>query len=611
MSHTPEIYPLCQLPDANVERYGAAAPCLLIRDNASRTWHEMSQQAFADLTHRMAAALLRFGIRPQEGVAILSENKGEFLALDLAVQQIRAFSIPIYASSAAGEIRHIVTEAEIRLIFVGDDRQHSMVSEVVKDLDCTVVCIEPSERRPFDGIRLTDFTQMEEGEYERYRTEIKERMAEYSLDDIAFILYTSGTTGTSKGVPLTQRNIVTAIKAHLVIEGMKPGRVSLMFLPLAHIFEKMFSLLCLQCGVTIAVNENARSLFHSLKEVHPHFMCSVPRLWEKLHQGLMKYVREAPKSLQSVARRSMSVATAYQEKYISTGRRAPLLRRLQYKFYDDIFFHTIKKRLGIDRGLVFPTSGAALNEHVYRSLLSMGIPIMYGYGLTETTASVSFSRQGDFVISSVGRVIDPVEVRIDESEGGEILVRGDTVTPGYYKRPEENAKVFTADGFFRTGDLGRIDEKRNLFYIERKKDLYKTSNGKYIAPNFLEGQILQDELFSQVVTIGDKRNYVTALVVPDYKVLSELMGEGAPTDPAVLSTSEEAQRIVKEHINATLREQAYYEQVRRFVLLTEPFSIENGLLTSTMKIRRARIIERYTPEIDSMYGYSVDKKPHL
>lgn len=572
----------------------------------------MSHSDFAEMTHRLAAGLLRFGIGPQEGVAIMSENKAEFVALDLAVQQIRAFSIPIYDSSAPSEIHHIITEAEIRVLFVGDERLYRTATEVLKDVNCTVVCIEPDERRtPFKGRKLKDFIEMKDEEYARYREEMEERTAHYSEDDIAFILYTSGTTGTSKGVPLTQRNVLTAFKAHLGIKGLTPGHRSLMFLPLAHIFEKMWTLLCYECGVTVAVNENARTLLHSIKELHPNFMCSVPRLWEKIHQGLMKYIKESPAFLRSIARRAMKIATNYQEKYVSKGRKVPFLVKWQYRFYHDLFFRTVKKKLGIDKGLVFPTSGAALNEHVYSSLLSMGIPIMYGYGLTETTASVSFCRQGDFVMGSIGRVIDPIDVRIDEAEGGEILVKGDTVTPGYYKRPDENAIAFTEDGYFRTGDLGRIDEKGNLFYIERKKDLYKTSNGKYIAPNYLEGQILQDELFSQVVTIGDKRNYVTALIVPDYKVLSELMGEGAPTDPEVLSQSEEAQAIVRSHLKETQREQADYEQVRRFILLTDPFTTENGLLTSTLKIRRQRIIDLYTPQIDEMYGYSVDEKEEI
>lgn len=605
MNHSTEIFPLYLMPDANAERYSDAA-ALLLRDRATRKWHRVSMQDFAEMTHRLAAALLRFGIGTQEGVAILSDNKAAFLALDLAVQQIRAYSIPIYASSAAAEIRHIVSEAEVRLLFVGDDRLYRFASEVVAPLGCTVVCIEPDPKKPFDGLTLDAFTRMDEAEYKQRREEMKRRTEDYSPDDIAFILYTSGTTGTSKGVPLTQRNVLTAIGAHLGIRGLAPGHVSLMFLPLAHIFEKMWTLLCMECGVTIAVNENARTLLHSIKEVHPHFMCSVPRLWEKIHQGLMKYIRESPAPLRAVARRSMKIAANYHAKYVARGRRVPLLIKWQYRFYHDLFFRTIKRKLGIDRGMIFPTSGAALNEQVYRSLLSMGIPIMYGYGLTETTATISFSRQGDFVMGSVGRVIDPVEVRIDEEEGGEILVRGDTVTPGYYKQPEENARAFTADGFFRTGDLGRLDEEGNLFYIERKKDLYKTSNGKYIAPNFLEGQILQDELFSQVVTIADRRNYVTALIVPDYDILQGLMGPGAPKEPVALSRSEEAQQIVRDHLKEALREQADYEQVRRFVLLTDPFTTDNGLLTSTLKIRRQRIIEQYTPQIDEMYGYSID-----
>ena len=376
--------------------------------------------------------------------------------------------------------------------------------------------------------------------------------------------------------------------------------LSMCFLPLTHIFEKAWSYYCLHKGVTIAINQDPKMIQKTLPEVHPTLMCNVPRFWEKVYAGVHEKINSSSSTMKKIFLDAIETGRKYNLDYKNKSIPAPFGLKLKFEMYNKTVFNLLKRVLGIERGRFFPVAGAPLSDTVNEFLQSVNIPIVYGYGLSETTATVCFYPEIGFQFGSIGEVMPDVQVRIDP-ENSEILVKGKTVMSGYYNKPAENEKAFTEDGYFRTGDAGRM-EGNTLFFTERIKDLYKTSNGKYIAPQAIEMVMSGDQYIEQIAVIGDQRKFVSALIVPAYPLLEKYAEEKglAVGSREELVRNKEILRLIETHIEENQKNLASYEKIKRFTLLSEPFTMGSEL-TDTLKLRRSVILKKYADPIEKMY----------
>lgn len=375
------------------------------------------------------------------------------------------------------------------------------------------------------------------------------------------------------------------------------------FLPHSHIFEKTWVFYCLFIGCTIAVLSDPKTILEALPVVRPTTMCNVPRFWEKVYAGVQEKIAGMPPYLQRVMHHAIEVGRSYKLDYINQGKQPPFTTKLLYTIYKNTLFAKVKKVIGLQRGRFFPVAGASLSTDVNIFLQSISIPICYGYGLSESIATVSCFRPTGYDINSIGEVLDHVDARIDP-ETNEIQLKGPTIIEEYYNNPEANRESFTEDGYFKTGDAGRL-EGRTLFFTERIKDLFKTANGKYIAPQMLEGLLCLDPMIEQVAIIGDGYKFVSALIYPNWDLLlkaAQERGIDINRDRKDLAESHDIRRLLYAHIEQAQSSVASYEMVKRFTILPEPFSIETGELTPTLKIRRKVVNEHYAEQIAKMYS---------
>ncbi|MDR1623538.1 MAG: long-chain fatty acid--CoA ligase [Tannerellaceae bacterium] len=578
---------------------------LKYRDDETGKWLKISWRKFSDTIMLTAKAMAEFGITEQENIGIYSQNLPQYLITDFAGYANRAVLVPMYATSSPAQVEYIVNDATISVLFVGEQLQYNNAFIVQKSSSILkrLIVFDPKVKlNPDDktSVYFEDFLRL--GDNAHAETTVKVRMKEANPKDLATIIYTSGTTGNSKGVMLYHSNFLEAMRIHKIrLPIITDKETSICFLPLTHIFEKAWTYLCLYNGVKVAINRDPKTIQEALKEVRPTMMCNVPRFWEKVYTGVHEKIDGFPGILKKIALNAVKTGHAYNLEYKNKGIKPPFFLKLKFGLYNKTIFRVLKKVLGIEKGKLFPVAGAPLSDAVNIFLQSVNIPIAYGYGLSETSATVSFCPTERFVMGSIGMVMPDVQVKIDESNN-EILVKGKTVTPGYYKRPEENAKVFTEDGFFRTGDAGRL-EGNALFFIERIKDLYKTSNGKYIAPQVIELLMNNDKYIAQIAVIGDKRKFVGALIVPDFDMLERY----AKQKDIVFCNREELVknhdiiRLIESHVEEHQKDLASYEKIKRIALLSEPFTMAGRELTDTLKLRRPVILEKYASQIEEMY----------
>jgi len=421
--------------------------------------------------------------------------------------------------------------------------------------------------------------------------------------DLAVIIYTSGTTGRSKGVMLHHSNFIEQVYAHQLKYPFISNRdVSMCFLPLNHIFEKAWSYLCLSMGCQVAILSDPKRILDALPVVRPTMMSNVPRFWEKVYIGVQEKIERTPSLLRRVMRHAIRTGEHYFFDFINEGKKPSIFLSLLYQAYDKVLFTKVKKAIGLQRGRFFPTAGASVSPEISRFFRSINVPMCVGYGLSETTATVSSQPMRGFDLESIGTIMPALQVKIDP-ETSEILIKGPSVTCGYYNNPEADAEAFTPDGYFRTGDAGRL-EGNVLYFTERIKDLFKTANGKYIAPQMIEGLLTVDPLFEQVAVIADGYKFVSALIYPNWEALrreARHRGIEEGLTDAELAAHHEVHRMIMAHLEQNLKSVAQYEKVKKFHLLTEPFSVERGELTNTLKVRRKVVAELYAAEIASMY----------
>ena len=548
--------------------------------------------------------LVELGVQEEENIGIFSQNKPECLYADFGAFANRAVTIPLYATSSPAQAQYIINDAQIRYIFVGEQFQYDAAFSVFgfcQSLQQLIIFDRAVVRdsRDMTSIYFDEF--LETGKGLPNNDVVEERTSRASDDDLANILYTSGTTGEPKGVMLHHSNYTDAFRIHDIrLTTMTDQDVSMNFLPMTHVFEKAWTYLCIHKGVQVCINLRPADIQTTIKEIRPTLMCSVPRFWEKVYAGVQEKIAQETGLKKAMMLDAIKVGKIHNIDYLRKGKTPPLMNQLKYKFYEKTVYALLKKTIGIENGNFFPTAGAAVPDEICEFVHSVGINMVVGYGLTESTATVSCFLNEGYEIGSVGTIMPDVEVKIGEEN--EILLRGKTITKGYYKKAEATAAAIDKDGWFHTGDAGYLKGDQ-LYLTERIKDLFKTSNGKYVSPQALETKLAIDRYIDQIAIIADQRKFVSALIVPVYGYVKEYAKEKGIEykDMEELLQHPKVMGLFRARIDTLQQQFAHYEQVKRFTLLPEPFSMERGELTNTLKLKRSVVARNYKELIDKMY----------
>jgi long-chain acyl-CoA synthetase len=582
----------------------ASRVALYYRDYSVAKWVEITWRELHEKVERVARALVSLGVKEEDRVAICSQNMPQALMVDFANYANRAISVPMYATASVQQIEYIVNDAEIEILCVGEQVQYDNALEVIKNnkflkhivvFDSSVDLKGESRAMYFE-----DFMRL--GDDESLQKTVKARTKAATEDDLAIIMYTSGTTGESKGVMLPHSCLLEAMRIHdQRLVSIKRSDTSMAFLPLTHIFERAWTYFCLWQDVRVYLNQRPSDIQNTLKEVRPTLLCAVPRFWEKIAAGVQLKIDTFSPFMKAMVTWALAVGEEYNIGYRKDKKRAPFGLACRYRIADGLIFSKLKKVVGIDKGRLFPVAGAALDDKLAKFFISLGLPIMYGYGLTETTATVCCYPYDNYLIGSMGTLMPDVQVKIGED--GEILVKGKTVCSGYYKKPEITENSFI-DGWFRTGDAGKLVDGKHLYMTDRIKDLFKTSNGKYIAPQQIETILGGDVFIEQVAVIGNNRNYVTAIIAPNIEAIKGYAEQNGIKYEYVdeLMDNPQVCKMMEERIAELQKDMAPYEKIKKFRLIKRGFTIESGELTSTLKLRRAVILQNYAAMIEEMYN---------
>ena len=577
---------------------------LTFKKFGSDKWQSVSWNQFSLRVKQVSNALLNIGAKPHDKIAVFSQNCVHYLYTDFGAYGIKVCSIPFYATSSEQQIQYMITDGQVRFLFVGEQEQYDKAHRVFAlcpSLERIIIFDSSVRISTHDPAALyfKDFIKL--GENLPRQTEVEALYQSASMDDMANILYTSGTTGDSKGVMLTYGQYDAALRANDEVVPVSEKDRVINFLPFTHIFERGWAYLCLSEGAQLFINTYPHEIQESMRQVHPTCMCSVPRFWEKVYIAVKAKMDEAGSVQKKLFYHALAVGRKRNIEYIANGKRPPLTLELEYKIINKTVLSMVRKQLGLEHPNIFPTAGAYVSPEVEEFILSVGIGMVVGYGLTESLATVSCVHlDKKFTIGSVGRPISSIQIKIGEDN--EILLKGPTITKGYYHRDTTNAKVFDEEGFFHTGDAGYMKDGE-LFLTERIKDLFKTSNGKYIAPQQVESLLRVDKFIDQVAVIADQRKFVSALIVPEFRLVEDWAREHhiAFSSREDLCANEQVKKMLQERINTLQQQLAYYEQIKRITLLPHHFSMESGELTNTLKIRRPIINKNYQAEIDKMY----------
>ena len=594
---------LSVLVHRRAEKYGDKV-ALKYRDYETSQWIPITWNQFSQTVRQVANALIELGVQEEENIGIFSQNKPECLYVDFGAFANRAVTIPLYATSSPAQAQYIINDAQIRYIFVGEQFQYDAAFSVFgfcQSLQQLIIFDRAVVRDPRDMTSIYFDEFLETGKGLPNNDIVEERTSRASDDDLANILYTSGTTGEPKGVMLHHSNYMEAFRIHDIrLVDMSDQDISMNFLPLTHVFEKAWTYLCIHKGVQICINLRPVDIQTTIKEIRPTLMCSVPRFWEKVYAGVQEKIAQETGLKKAMMLDAIKVGKIHNIDYLRKGKTPPLMNQLKYKFYEKTVYALLKKTIGIENGNFFPTAGAAVPDEICEFVHSVGINMLVGYGLTESTATVScFLNQG-YEIGSVGTVMPDVEVKIGQEY--EILLRGKTITKGYYKKAEATAAAIDKDGWFHTGDAGYLKGDQ-LYLTERIKDLFKTSNGKYVSPQALETKLAIDRYIDQIAIIADQRKFVSALIVPVYGFVKDYAKEKGIEykDMEELLQHPKVIGLFRARIDTLQQQFAHYEQVKRFTLLPEPFSMERGELTNTLKLKRPVVAKNYKEVIDKMY----------
>ena len=577
---------------------------LIYKDFGGSQWKSASWNTFSKTVKQVSNSLLNLGVKVQENIGVFSQNAVQYVYTDFGAWGVRAVTIPFYATTSEDQVQYMINDAQIRFLFVGEQEQYDKAHRVFAlcpQMERIIIfdhSVRISTHDP-NALYFDDFLKL--GENLPRQSEVETLYQQASFDDIANILYTSGTTGVSKGVILTYNQYHAALYANNKCVPVTDKDRVMNFLPYTHVFEKGWTILCLSEGATLIVNTYPKDVQKSMRETHPTSMCSVPRFWEKVYVGVQEQIDNANPIQRKIFQNALKIGRKHNIECLSRGKRPSLTLSMEYKMINNTIFSLIRKELGLEHANIFPTAGATVSPAVEEFVHSIGLNMVVGYGLTESLATVSCNHVGGpFTVGSVGEPIETIDIKI--SDEGEILLKGPTITPGYYKKDDLTKAAFDSDGYFHTGDSGYL-QNGELFLKERIKDLFKTSNGKYIAPQMIESKLLVDKYIDQIAVIADQRQFVSALIIPEYRLLEEWAREnGEKYDSREdLCNNEKLHQMIMERIDTLQQSLAHYEQIKRFTLLPHHFSMEKNELTNTLKLKRNVINKNYADEIDKMY----------
>lgn len=574
-------------------------PALRVRIDGR--WRATSWRALGQAIDACARALIRVGHQPSEMVGVCARNMPEWTQADLGILAARGVSVPIYPTSTLEQMRYIVRDARIGLLFVGEQPQFDRALALLNDGDIRRI-VALDDDVDLRGCRQASHFQefLASGHDGAGDEELRRRESQFRMDDLLTLIYTSGTTGEPKGVMLDFANIAACFDKHDRRLELGEQDVSLCMLPLSHVFERVWTYYVLYRGAENVYLRDPQQVMDVIGEVRPTVMCSVPRLYEKAYATIQGRVAQASRLRRALFAWAVRVGTREITGRLAGIPASPLLKA-QHRLADRLVFRPLRARFG-GRTRFLPVAGARLADDVNLFFQAMGFNLTYGYGLTETTATVCCYEDGRFKLGSIGTALDGVEVRLGEHN--ELLVRGATVMRGYYNKPEATAAVMTEDGFLRTGDAGERDQDGHLYFTERIKELMKTSYGQYVAPQLVEGTLAKDPFIEQIAIVADARHFVSALIVPSFEALEEYARS--------LNLQYQSQADLLRHsavvacfearIQELQQELARFQQVKKFTLLPRAFSMESGEITPTLKLRRRIIEANYRDEIDEMYS---------
>ena len=544
-----------------------------------------------DIVRRGVGALRALGLSRGDRAAILSENRIEWALADFSCLCSGVCDVPIYSTLTPHQVRYILDDAEVALIFASDGEQVSKVREALSgsSLDPRIVVFD--EGAAGEGIlSWSEFLQEGSG---ATTDDLRREASAARPQDLATLIYTSGTTGNPKGVMLTHNNLASNVWACKQVLPVGPEDSSLSFLPLSHVLQRMVDYLFFAEGCTTS-HCTIDAVSEELARLRPTKVVSVPRLYEKVYQR----VTSAPGLKGKIARWAVQVGREW-ESHVSAGRPVPGLLSLRYRIADRLVFEKIRERVG-GRLEYFVSGGAPLAPDINRFFFAAGIRILEGYGLTETSPVTNVNTIDEFRIGTVGRPVPGTEIRI--AEDGEILVRGPQVMKGYYKLPDRTAEVLNDEGWFATGDIGELSEDGYLTITDRKKDLIKTSGGKYIAPQSIENALKKNPFIDQVMVVGEGRNFCSVLIVPAFDHLAAWAGsKGLSGSGAAILEDSTVQSHYERQVFGELGEFARYERPKKIGLLADAFTVENGMLTPTQKVKRREVLSRYSAFVDGLY----------
>jgi long-chain acyl-CoA synthetase len=598
---TPAIKEKSSLPGLCLDavlRHGKADA---VSHKADGKWINMPAETFVERVKNCALGLASLGIRPGDRIALLSENRPEWSIVDMAILSLGAINVPIYTTQAIEQVEYILSDSGAKAIFISNRRlyKHAQPALVKRPMEHLVFFDAEVAEIVEHGVSLDQVEQRGREHADQRPDAFEAYLYSVRPEDLATIIYTSGTTGEPKGVMLTHNNFMSNVMS--IAKGLPigPTDVALSVLPLSHIFERDGFYVFLYCGVSVYYSASFDQVGENLREVAPTVMTAVPRLFEKVYHRIIKKGMAEKGMKKKIFMRSLEVGQRYGE-LVDKGKWISPQLAVKQRLASKLVFS--KWRAGVGGRLrYFVSGGAPLAPALSYAYLAAGIPILQGYGATETCI-VCANRPGNNHVGSVGIPFDGIELRI--AEDGEILIRGDNVMRGYYGQPEATAAVLK-DGWFYTGDVGHLDKEGRLYITDRKKDLFKLSNGKYVAPQLIESLLKESEFVSQVVVVGAGRKQPAALIVPDWENLNEaLAGAGeksAPKDHEALSKYPAAIKIVQRDISNLTSALSDYERIRRVALLPHEFTIDGGELTPTLKVNRKVIDDRYGSLIEELY----------
>ena len=597
---------LTNIVNEQCARYGSREAIAHLGDDGqpcgSLSWEDLKRDV--DLA---ACAYETLGLKPGDCVATFSPNRPEILVSDFATYYNGAHTASIYSTSSPEQVEYIINDSGARFLCVGAQLQYDVARSVASRCPRLerMVLLSPDIKPAADdttAIAFASLLALGEKASDMCRAEVERRRLASRPGDLATLIYTSGTTGEPKGAELPHSCYNTTLPMHRRrLTMLNDQDTSLCFLPLCHVFEKAWTYFCLYMGMHVTINENPKEIAKAVRAVRPTSMCSVPRFWEKVYTGIHDKLSHMSWLKRKFIERGFRIGYLRNIKYLRVGKKVPWWVERLYRFYDKRVFGVLRKVVGIDRGNLFPTAGAPISANIVEFFRSIGVPMVVGYGLSETTATVSCFPDVGYSVGSVGTVMPQVRVKI--ASDGEILVKGPTVMRGYHNKPAETAAAFTPDGWFRTGDAGRFNDEGELVLTERIKDLFKTSNGKYIAPQAIESRLGEDPYIEQVAVIGDRRKYVTAIIIPAFEALKEYARKKKIEFKSIedLIRNSEIIKLIADRIEKLQEGLANFEKIQKFTLLGHEFTIENGELTNTLKIRRPVISSRYAAQIEAMY----------